>query len=139
MVADQRNAVERIAELGQSIWLDQLTRRMLRSGELRRLIATRGLRGLTCNPTIFAKALATGDYDDQIASLAARRLTALETLEALQVTDTRAACDELRAVFDRTGGVDGVVSIEVSPLLARDRDATGSKPSACGPRSTGRT
>ena len=109
---------------GQSIWLDNIRRGMFASGELRRLIAS-GLRGMTSNPTIFEKAIGSGnDYDAQLASLIGSEPDANHLFEALAIDDIRHACDEFRALFDETNGGDGFVSLEVSPLLASDTRAT---------------
>jgi len=110
---------------GQSIWLDFISRDLVRGGELRRLIEQDGLRGMTSNPSIFQKAIAAGDaYDEQLAQLAAEGKTAGEIFEALSVQDVREACDLFRPLYDRSGGLDGVVSIEVSPSLAHDTQGT---------------
>jgi transaldolase len=120
-----RNSLVALAAEGQSIWLDHITRDLVRGGELRRLIAEEGLRGMTSNPTIFQQAIAAGDaYDDQIRKLVAQGKGAGEIFEALAVTDIRDACDLFRLLYDETGGGDGFVSIEVSPALAHDTEAT---------------
>lgn len=115
----------RLGALGQSPWYDFITRDLMRSGELDRLIAEEGLKGMTSNPTIFEKAI-TGspDYDDDIRVLAPRGATAAEIVEALMVADVRAACDIFRPVFDASGHGDGLVSLEVPPTLAHDTAAT---------------
>jgi transaldolase len=113
-----------LARHGQSIWYDGLKRDLIRTGELARLIED-GVRGLTTNPSIYEKAIAgTGDYDADIAALGARGLDAKAIYEAMAVQDLRAAADLMRAVWDATGGGDGFVSLEVSPLLARDTRGT---------------
>jgi transaldolase len=113
------NPLLELARLGQSYWLDDLTRPMIRSGKLKRRVAEQGLTGVTVNPAIFRAALSQGDaYDDQINALAGQ--AANSVYEALIVTDVRDACDILSAVYDRTAGRDGFVSLEVSPLLAHD-------------------
>jgi transaldolase/glucose-6-phosphate isomerase len=109
-------------ELGQSIWLDYIRRHLLRSGQLAALIRD-GLRGITSNPSIFEKAIAgSTDYTESIAALA--HLSAEQIYEELAIEDIRDAADQLRAVYDDTGGADGFVSLEVSPLLAHDTDGT---------------
>jgi transaldolase len=119
------NPLRQLGELGQSIWYDYITRDLLRSGELERLIREDGLRGMTSNPTIFEKAIAGSQlYDDDI-----RRLTELgrnpsEIFEALAVADVQAACDLFRPVYRETQGRDGLVSLEVSPRLAHDTEGT---------------
>lgn len=113
------STIDRLRELGQSVWLDFLDRELLTSGELDRKVQE-GLRGLTSNPTIFQKAIASGRaYDDVIGGAAASEMEST-VLERLMVRDIAAACDRLRPVYDRTGGADGFASIEVSPLAAGD-------------------
>ncbi|MGH6949537.1 MAG: transaldolase [Gammaproteobacteria bacterium] len=113
------NPLLELAPLGQSYWIDDLTRTMLKSGELRRRVTEEGLTGVTSNPSIFNTAIRkSDDYDGQIRELAAQ--PAISIYEALIVTDVRDACDILRPVYDRTEGRDGFVSLEVSPHLARD-------------------
>jgi transaldolase len=119
------NPLLRLGELGQSIWYDYITRDLLTSGELRRLITGDGLRGMTSNPTIFEKAIAGSSlYDDDIRRLSERGRTAAEIFESLAVADVQAACDAFMPLYDRTAGRDGFVSLEVSPTLAHDTDAT---------------
>ncbi len=109
-----------LLELGQSVWLDDLRRGMLRSGELAGLIGE-GLRGMTSNPTIFEHAIGGGtDYDGSLARLAGSTRSDAEIFEAIEVEDVRAAADLFRPVYDRTNAADGFVSIEVSPGVARD-------------------
>ncbi len=119
-----RNPLQALREAGQSIWLDYIHRGMLRSGEFARLVAD-GVSGVTSNPTIFEKAI-TGstDYDDALDALVAQGQSAEEIYETLITEDIRAAADTLRPVFDNTGGADGYVSVEVSPLLAHDTTST---------------
>jgi transaldolase len=110
---------------GVSIWLDDLSRARLTSGSLAELVAHDHVSGLTTNPSIFAKAITGSDvYDGQLRDLAARGVDVGEALRALTTFDVRWACDVLRPVYDQTGGVDGRVSIEVDPRLARDTRAT---------------
>ncbi|HET8625093.1 MAG TPA: transaldolase [Gemmatimonadales bacterium] len=119
------NPLVRLGELGQSPWYDFITRDLVTSGELTRLIAEDGLLGMTTNPTIFEKAIAGGDvYDADVRSLAAAGRGPAEIVEAIAVADVRAACDLFSPVYRRTDGRDGLVSIEVSPTLAHDTDAT---------------
>jgi transaldolase/glucose-6-phosphate isomerase len=116
--------LQQLTQAGQSIWLDNIRRSMFASGELRKLVAS-GLRGMTSNPTIFEKAIGSGnDYDEQLASLIGTEHDPNKVFEALAIQDIRSACDEFRALYDATGGQDGFVSLEVSPLLARDSDGT---------------
>lgn len=119
------NPLLQIKELGQSIWLDNLTRGMLGEGRLARLVAEDGLAGVTSNPAIFNKAMTRGnDYDDQLRALAEEGRTAGEIFETMAVDDIQGACDVLRPVFDAANGTDGFVSLEVSPHLARDAAGT---------------
>ena len=114
-----------LAGAGVAIWLDDLSRDLIRSGELAALIESRHVVGVTTNPTIFAAALATGDaYADQVADLAAEGVTVDEAIVRITTDDVRSACDVLRPVHEATGGTDGRVSIEVDPGLARDTAAT---------------
>ncbi len=119
------NPLVRLGELGQSPWYDFITRDLLTSGELARLIREDGLLGMTTNPTIFEKAIAGSDvYDDDVRRLAGAGCSPAEIVEAVAVADVRAACDLFAPVYERTDGRDGLVSIEVSPTFARDTDAT---------------
>ncbi|WP_370893006.1 transaldolase [Janibacter sp. GXQ6167] len=114
-----------LAEAGVSIWLDDLSRERLTSGNLAELIAERGVVGVTTNPSIFQAALAEGSaYDAQVAELAGSGADVDQTVFALTTTDVRDACDVFAEVFAATDGVDGRVSIEVDPRLARDTEAT---------------
>ncbi|MDD5247797.1 MAG: transketolase [Rhodocyclaceae bacterium] len=114
-----------LIEHGQSYWIDNLTRRMINDGALARRVGEEGLGGVTSNPSIFHKAISTSrDYDDQVRSAAIGGRTAAEIYEALTTADVRAACDILRPLFDRSGGRDGFVSIEVSPHLAHDTEGS---------------
>jgi transaldolase len=119
------NRLRQIAEQGQSIWLDNLTRQMLQDGYLKRLIDEDGISGVTSNPSIFHKAMTQGSaYDAQIRTLADEGHTPERVYELLAIDDVRAACDLLRPTFERTNGTDGFVSLEVSPRLARDAEAS---------------
>jgi len=115
-----------LAALGQSVWLDFIRRGLIDSGELARLVAEDGVRGVTSNPAIFEKAIASGDeYTDQILELAGTHGDAAALVfEALAVEDVRRAADVLRHVHDASGGADGFVSLEVSPELADDTEGT---------------
>jgi transaldolase len=118
------NQLQQLLEAGQSVWLDNLRRSMFASGELQRLI-DQGLRGMTSNPTIFEKAIGTGDdYDDQLRTLIGEETDADALFWDLAIADIRQACDAFRPVYDSSGGNDGFVSLEVSPLLARDTQGT---------------
>jgi transaldolase len=119
------NPLVRLGELGQSPWYDYITRDLVASGELARLIREDGLRGMTSNPTIFEKAVAgSGAYDEDIRRLGREGRSPGEIFEAIAVADVRAACDEFAELHRRTGGLDGQVSLEVSPELANDTEAT---------------
>lgn len=110
---------------GQSIWYDNIERRLLNSGELARMIAEDGVLGLTSNPTIFEKAISgSHDYDAAIAALAAEGRSVEHIYEALVIDDIRQAADLLRPVYERTDGLDGYASLEVSPHLAFDTEGT---------------
>jgi transaldolase len=114
-----------LSDAGVSIWLDDLSRELIKEGELKRLIDEDHVVGVTTNPSIFASALAKGEkYDEQVRELAAQGADVDRTVFALTTTDVRDACDVLKPVFEATNGVDGRVSIEVSPLMAHDQDAT---------------
>jgi transaldolase len=119
------NPLVRLGELGQSPWYDYITRDLVASGELARLIREDGLRGMTSNPTIFEKAVSgSGSYDEDIRRLGQEGRTPTEIFEALAVADVRAACDVFGDLHRRTGGVEGQVSVEVSPELASDTGAS---------------
>ena len=115
-----KNPLNRLHDLGQSIWLDYLRRDMLQGGAQARLIREDDLTGQTSNPTIFQKAIAESDlYDEDIRTAGAGR-DASSILESIIVEDIRSAADLFRSVYDRTGGEDGFISVEVSPDLAWD-------------------
>ncbi len=110
---------------GQSVWLDYLSRDLVDSGELARLVADEGVRGMTSNPTIFQEAIKGSDtYDADIRRLGADGHTPAAMFEAIAVDDISAACDVMRPVFDESGRTDGFVSLEVSPRLAHDTQGT---------------
>jgi transaldolase len=114
-----------LSDAGVSIWLDDLSRERIETGNLAELVKDSSVVGVTTNPTIFAGAMSDGErYDDQVRRLAAAGKDVDEVIFALTTTDVRDACDVMRPVFDATGGVDGRVSIEVSPGLAHDERAT---------------
>jgi transaldolase len=116
---------QRLHELGQSLWLDNITRMILDDGTLARYIDELSVTGLTSNPTIFDKAIAEGDaYDDQIAELRRSGLEGEELFFEVALTDLRRAAELFEPVHERTDGVDGWVSLEVSPLLADDAKRT---------------
>ncbi len=119
------NPLVRLGELGQSPWYDYITRDLVTSGELARLIAEDGLRGMTSNPTIFEKAIAGSRlYDDEIRAEADAGRSPQEIFERLAVADVRAACDAFAPVYQASAGGDGLVSLEVAPTLANDTAAT---------------
>jgi transaldolase len=119
-----KSKLRQIADLGQSIWIDNISRGMLRSGELRRLV-NEGVTGLTSNPTIFHKAISTGaDYDEQVRELAKAGQSTDAIYEACATRDIAEAADFLRPIHDQTNGRDGYVSIEVNPKLAHDSEAS---------------
>jgi transaldolase len=121
----KENPLQRVTALGQSIWLDFLSRAMLVSGELVSLIQEDGVTGVTSNPATFEKAIAgSSDYDSAIAELSRKGLSAGEIYETLVVEDIQTAADLLRPVYDRLEGRDGFVSLEVSPHLAHDSAET---------------
>jgi transaldolase len=112
-------------DLGQSLWLDNITRSLLRTGVLRRYIDEFSVTGLTSNPTIFDHAIKnSGDYDDAIKSKLTEGKSGEKLFFELALDDLTQAADLFRPVYDRTGGVDGWVSLEVSPLLAHDTKST---------------
>jgi transaldolase len=115
----------RLTRLGQSPWYDFITRDLVHSGELARLIADDGLRGMTSNPTIFEKAITgSADYDGDVRTLSTGGADAPAIVESLIIADVQAAADLFRPVFDAAGNGDGTVSIEVAPTLADDTRAT---------------
>ena len=111
-----KNSLRELHRAGQSIWLDSIDRGMLKDGELERRIRDEALTGMTSNPTIFQKALASGnDYDEQLTTGADEGLSSWDLFELVETTDVRDACDLFAGVFSSTRGADGYVSIEVSP------------------------
>lgn len=119
------NRIHQLLECGQSCWLDNLTREMLDTGELERLVRDEGVRGVTSNPKTFADSLMKGTiYHDDIRRLANEGVVPITIHRKLMVADVRRACDVLRPVFDKSGGADGFVSIEVDPRLAREAGTT---------------
>jgi transaldolase len=114
-----------LSDQGVSIWLDDISRERLRTGNLAQLAKDKHVVGVTSNPTIFAKAMEKGDaYDQQAAELATRKIAVDGAIRYLMAYDIRWACDVLRPIFDRTGGKDGRVSIEVDPRISHDADRT---------------
>jgi transaldolase len=123
-MTDASNRVRRLLDEGQSVWLDFISRDLIGSGRLSRLIDD-GLRGMTSNPSIFEKSVSAGDaYDDEIADLSRRGLDADHVFDRLAIADVIAACHQFDRVYRETGGADGFVSIEVSPRLASETEET---------------
>jgi transaldolase len=117
--------IKRLHSLGQSIWYDNIERRLLQNGELAAMIDRDEIRGVTSNPSIFHNAIAqSNDYDLDLIPLAKSGADKEEIYEALAVADIQAACDLFRPIFDRTQGGDGFVSLEVNPYLAYDSAGT---------------
>lgn len=113
-----------LAAHGQSAWLDDLSRAMIVSGELARMVG-QGVRGVTANPATFGKAITEGvEYSEEIAQLSSEGRNPCEVYERLAFADVRAACDILRSVYEQSGRIDGFVSLEVSPHLAHDTDGS---------------
>src|SRR6266481_4893427 len=119
------NATRTLHDLGQSLWLDNITRGLLRTGVLRRYIDELSITGLTSNPTIFDHAIKNSkDYDDAIKRKLAQGKSGEELFFELALEDLTEAADLFQPIYDRTCGVDGLVSLEVSPLLAHDTKTT---------------
>jgi transaldolase len=119
------SALADLSAQGVSIWLDDISRERLATGNLRELVDTKQVVGVTSNPTIFQKAMEKGTaYDEQIRELAVRGVSLEESVRALTGYDIRWACDVLRPTYDRTNGLDGRVSIEVDPRIAHETDKT---------------
>jgi transaldolase len=121
MSHDELPSLQRLSTLGQSVWVDFLSRESIRGGHLQELIDDYAVVGATSNPTIFQKAMSAGEaYDEQLHDLAAQSADVHATFWALAEQDIREACDRFRPVWDRGGGRDGYVSLEVDPRLAYD-------------------
>jgi transaldolase len=119
------NPLQQIKTQGQSVWYDNIDRAQLASGEFKRLLAEDGIVGVTANPTIFEKSISSGHaYDEQITQLIREGKSTNEIYEALVIQDIRTVADLLRPIYDRTNGLDGYVSLEVSPELAHDTKGT---------------
>ncbi len=119
------NPLLQLKEFGQSIWLDYIERGILEDGTVHHMVEDDGLAGMTSNPAIFEKAISHSDaYDRAIELMASRQLPAREIYERLTIDDVRSAADLLRPVYNASAGTDGYVSLEVSPLLARDTQGT---------------
>src|SRR5271170_3316730 len=119
------DALAQLTAAGVAVWLDDISRERLSTGNLEMLMRDLHVRGVTSNPTIFAKAISGGSaYQAQIADLAVRGVDVDEAARAITTYDIRWACDVLRPVYDETAGLDGRVSIEVDPRIARDTEKT---------------
>jgi len=121
------NPLKEIEKLGQSVWIDNISRGMLNKGELKRLVEEDGVTGVTSNPSIFQKAVGKGsDYDEQLTALLSENseLTSVKLFEKLAVKDIQDGTDVLSNVYERTQGNDGLVSLEVSPYLAYNTEKT---------------
>lgn len=119
------DALQALSDAGVSIWLDDLSRQRITSGNLADLISRRHVVGVTSNPTIFAHALEHAeDYDEQVRTLAARGASVEETVREITIADVQLACDVFSGTWETTAGLDGRVSLEVDPRLAHDCDAT---------------
>jgi len=119
------NPLVELQKLGQSIWYDNIRRAMLDNGDLARFIEQDDLRGVTSNPTIFEKAIAgSTDYNDAMQKLISQGKSVVEIFESLAIEDIQRAADLFKPVYERTGKIDGYVSLEVSPLLADDTEGT---------------
>ncbi len=121
----KRSPLSQLPQFGQSIWVDHLSREMIRSGQLARLIEDDGLRGLTSNPAIFQKAITgSDDYDEEIHALVLTGASAHEIYETIATEDVQSAADLLRPLYESSQGRHGFVSLEVSPQMARDTSGT---------------
>ncbi len=119
------NHILEVQQYGQSIWMDNLNRDLIQSGELKNLVENRGIRGITSNPSIFEKAIVGNEmYDADIEAGIRDGKSVQEIYESLIFDDIRNACDILRPIYDETDGLDGYVSIEVPPTIARDTEQT---------------
>jgi transaldolase len=119
------NPLLQLKQLGQSVWNDSIDRKLITSGELKRLIDEDGLSGVTSNPAIFEKAITGSDlYNDQLRDAAEKGLRPQEIYEALAIKDIQMAADALADSYDQSGGADGFVSLECNPLLANETSAT---------------
>jgi transaldolase len=120
-----KNPLEQLLDYGQSVWYDNIARELIEDGTIQRLINESGVRGVTSNPTIFEKAISAGSaYDNQIRELVAQGKNANEIYTELAIEDIRNVAKLFRPIYEASGGVDGYVSIEVSPTLAQDTEGT---------------
>src|SRR6266851_6869669 len=119
------NPLVELGKVGQSVWFDQMERKLVKSGKLKQMIDEDDLRGLTSNPTIFEKAISgSDDYEGQLKGLASQNKSRDEIYDELTIEDIGDAADVFRPVYARTKGLDGFCSLEVSPTLARDTQGT---------------
>ncbi|HLX39605.1 MAG TPA: transaldolase [Ktedonobacteraceae bacterium] len=119
------NPLQQLQSLGQSVWYDNIDRSQLASGQFKRMLVEDAITGVTANPTIFEKSISSGHaYDEQMNQLIADGKSTNEIYEALIISDIRSVADLLRPIYDRTNGLDGYVSLEVSPELAHDTEGT---------------
>jgi transaldolase len=120
-----KNSVARISDFGQSIWLDYIRRNFISSGELKKLINEDGLKGVTSNPAIFEEAIAkSNDYNETLAIMAKRDISANDIFWSIAIKDVQNAADLFTEVYEKTNGLDGYVSLEVSPDLALNTEGT---------------
>ena len=123
--SSKKSPIARLADYGQSPWYDNLRKALIEGGDLARMVAEDGIRGVTSNPTIFEKAVSAGEeYDPTVAELARAGVPAEDIGWEVVIADVLAACEVLRPVHEQTGGTDGFVSLEVSPALAADTERT---------------
>lgn len=119
------NTAKKILESGQSIWYDNIERRLLKNGEMAGMIERGEIRGVTSNPSIFMKAITKStDYDQSLAKLKGSALNAEEVFFVLAIEDIQEACDLFRGIYDESGGDDGLISLEVSPFIAHETATT---------------
>ena len=119
-----KTTIEQLGEVGQSVWLDYISRSLLKSGRLKELIGL-GITGMTSNPTIFDKAINSGsDYDDHIRELHNKGNALFEIYDNITIRDIQDAADIFRPTYDKTKGLDGYVSLEINPKLAYDTQET---------------
>ena len=117
--------LDKLLEYGQSYWLDNLSREIILNGDLKKRIDEQGLRGITSNPSIFQKALSMGElYDIQVGQLLAEGKNRKEIYETIAIKDIQDACDLMKPVYESSDGIDGYVSLEVSPYLTSDTEGT---------------
>ena len=119
------DTIKKLTQLGQSLWMDNIQRKLLENGELKAMIERGDIRGMTSNPTIFNNAIAKStDYDFALMPLAWAGWDAEKIFWQLAIEDIKAACDAFMPVYEESNGGDGFVSIEVSPTLAHDTEKT---------------